>query len=607
MALDVNSLTPEQKGAVSAEGNVYLSACPGSGKTKVLIAKLLSVAAKLDGTARRVGCITYTNAGVDEIDRRLAQFGSWAVVERCTVETIHSFCLQEVLRPYSWLDKDVKEDFKVLTPRSFAFEGIVREVEEQMKRRFNSNSLYFYQHLRSGADGKAQGTAVGAKGISDARANCYWNHVRKSGYLDFSLILFHARRILREHEFVRSAIASRFAWLLIDEYQDTTEIQLDIFREIHSIGRTKFFVVGDNNQSIMGFAGASVSAANAFIGHIDANSQQYLTGNFRCSKKIVSHANQLMPDANPMRAVGENQCSMVAPVWIPDMHPTNVLLKRFIPLVRREGIQLSECVVLAPQNRHLECIASLLRGKGIATVGPEHYPFISRTLFSKLLPYLATCVNKESHTGLLALERELRRVIEECVGGMMNWTSPHELRTIACALIRSAKSHTVTTEKAARWINLMALDVIGALRQIDNLPESVQDEVMESANGVVSDLVKNIGGNKDDISIAHLGIVTNKDRVLKLMTVHKSKGREFDAVAIIRANDGFIPHHDYKKAKYPEEEINAGRRLLYVGMTRARKILMIASDTDDRDHNTPSRFMEEAGFNCEECDSDSGS
>src|ERR1700748_151237 len=109
------SLTSEQKAAVDHRENLLLSACPGSGKTRVILAKLLSLSDDVASSAQFIGCITYTNAAVDEIESRLRIFGSSISSEKCEISTIHSFCLQHVLRPYSWLIGDVPTPFKVIT------------------------------------------------------------------------------------------------------------------------------------------------------------------------------------------------------------------------------------------------------------------------------------------------------------------------------------------------------------------------------------------------------------------------------------------------------------------------------------------------------------
>jgi DNA helicase-2/ATP-dependent DNA helicase PcrA len=120
-------LTNEQRTAIAQEGHVLLSACPGSGKTRVIISKLMRAIDVLRGTPRAAACITYTNTAVEEIESRLRrhlQVGDEAYFE---VSTIHAFCLQHVFRPFCYRIKGYKTGFQVLTQDSEAFSEFVTQ------------------------------------------------------------------------------------------------------------------------------------------------------------------------------------------------------------------------------------------------------------------------------------------------------------------------------------------------------------------------------------------------------------------------------------------------------------------------------------------------
>ncbi|WP_353429398.1 3'-5' exonuclease [Paracoccus denitrificans] len=94
-----------------------------------------------------------------------------------------------------------------------------------------------------------------------------------------------------------------------------------------------------------------------------------------------------------------------------------------------------------------------------------------------------------------------------------------------------------------------------------------------------------------NLQITDLGLFANPENAIKLITMHSSKGREFDAVAIIHANHGHIPHFTART----QEEFDEARRLFYVGITRAKKHLIVLSDQTDR-RNRPTRYIAEAGL-----------
>src|SRR3954451_23046671 len=112
------NLTTEQRKAVEQPGHVCLVSCPGSGKTRVIVAKLLRCIEHVRGSTRRVACITHTNAAADEIDNRLRQICFGEEDSYYDVSTIHSFALRNILRPFHTLLPDFKDGFEILTSES---------------------------------------------------------------------------------------------------------------------------------------------------------------------------------------------------------------------------------------------------------------------------------------------------------------------------------------------------------------------------------------------------------------------------------------------------------------------------------------------------------
>ena len=160
-------LTGEQKGAVRCDEDLMLTACPGSGKTRVIISKLSRAIDVVRDTPRAVACITYTNTAVHEIEARLRhhiQPGDDAYYNICT---IHSFCLNYIFCPFCHLIKGYKNGFKVLTPASADFKDHVTKTCAQ----YNWYNLSFrdfedFTLLRVGVDGQPVGNAIKHGGLT---------------------------------------------------------------------------------------------------------------------------------------------------------------------------------------------------------------------------------------------------------------------------------------------------------------------------------------------------------------------------------------------------------------------------------------------------------
>lgn len=238
MACRAVTLTGEQKDAVCCNDNLMLKACPGSGKTRVIISKLSRAIDDVRDTPRAVACITYTNAAVQEIEARLRhhiQPGDDRYYDICT---IHSFCLNHIFRPFSYLINGYKSGFKVLTPESAEFERHVTAICAQHGR-YNLTFKDFddFTQLRVSLDGKPVGGGIERGALSPAVASAYWKRIREAGFIDFANIIYYSLLFLQRRPEILSYISAKFAWILVDEFQDTTDLQVEILSLIAGAGR----------------------------------------------------------------------------------------------------------------------------------------------------------------------------------------------------------------------------------------------------------------------------------------------------------------------------------------------------------------------------------
>jgi len=582
-------LTPEQKDAVSTEGHLLLTACPGSGKTRVILAKLLELSDRVAGTPHFISCITYTNAAVDEIEYRLRKFGGQSSVEKCDVATIHSFCLQNILKPYHWLIPEVPPNFKVLTRTSADFTRIVEAAENAISRRLGPRTLDDYEGLRLGMDGQPAGRGYSQGSITIESAQHYWHFCRANGYLDFSMILYYAWRILNDYPFVSVGIGSRYSWFLVDEFQDTSDIQLDIFRLIQNNRRTSFFFVGDENQSILGFAGARPDLAREFAGNIGADLDKQLSANFRSGPRIIDVAETIISTNPRMHAEGHAAGFLAAPTYVHANRPIEAITDHFIPTILNGGFSLGKTAILAPWWTHLIPIARELRERDIPVYGPGARPYRRSRLFASLAEQLGACAEADDLLGLPGVEKSVFQLIRRTMGLTRFDLFSYTGRKTALSLIYTAKEIAARTDSGIEWLNACCNQIADILVDEEWITLDVKNMLGLSVDLMISDMR---GQNVDveNLLVSDLGLFANPENAIKLITLHNSKGREFDAVAMICMNEGSIPHFTART----EASFSEARRLFYVGITRARKHLLIASHADHR--NPPTRFIREAGL-----------
>jgi DNA helicase-2/ATP-dependent DNA helicase PcrA len=577
-------LNNEQNAAVGFPDSICLAACPGSGKTRTIIAKILRSVTEVVGTTRRVACITYTHAAVDEILKRVREYGSTSDLEYCEVSTIHSFCLNNILQPHYHRLPELAQGFGVIAPESEKWKSLVRNLAERYDvdmRRLDSFS---------GIHREPDGSLFFPDTIPQDAAEEFIRRLDQERLVSFSDIVFHSTRIIRNHQFVARGLASRFAWLLVDEFQDTSAGQVEILSHIAEHNRTKIFMVGDKNQSIMGFTGANPELMGNFAQTINAHTDIALRGNYRCSGPIVNHAERLLPSAPPMYAVGVYERTETEPIYVNCASSTECIFHHFIPELEARGIQLGDAAVLAPWWSALFGLSRGLRNLNIPVIGPGSRPYQRSNDFATLAEHLSAYTEQPTPDLFHATQRALFITVLHITGEPIWAIYQYPGRKALYRIIGIVRELKTTYPNATDWL-LHASDLVGrVLVEEEFLPILSKDVLSDSARNMVRQIHLQIQDTAN-MTVDDLGVYARPKDCLHLLTMHSSKGREFEAIAIVDLHDGRVP--DFRSRT--NEDFAQDRRLLYVAMTRPKKLLMYCTD-DSNWRNRPSRFLEELGI-----------
>ena len=577
-------LTDEQRTAVGEPGNLMVVACPGSGKTRTLIAKLLRCMEDVRETSRRVACITYTNAAVNEIEDRLRKSGAEGDEVYCEIATIHSFCVFNILRHFHWRIPEYRDGFRILAPDSDGYRELVDQVFDRwgLERRLKDQ----FKLLNRGANGEP---VIPDPAIPREAVHDFWGSLADIGAVDFPNIVYQSYRILANNPDVAFGLASRYRWVLVDEFQDTSDLQIEILRKIGSVGATEFFLVGDPLQSVFGFAGARPDLMEVFADEIGARKDLPLSGNFRCSRGIVVSAEALLPRDPPMTAIGRYASHVDAPVYTHSESCFAALRDIYLPAMKAQEIPYGAAAILAPWWTKLLPLGRLLREQGIPIVGPGARPYRGLRLLASLVEQAGAYAESGDPRYVRSTERALFFLVENVGNGPGKRIFTHDGRRTACELLRRAETVRIETDSGVEWLRLVARDFSQLLFDADLIPESAREQLIDSVADMEGDMLRN-GVDLDELRVADLGIYANPEANMKLMTLHSAKGREFDAVAIVDVHEGRVPHHTASS----ESEIEEGRRVFYVGVTRAKKLLVFVTDRENW-RNQPSRFLREMG------------
>jgi len=574
-------LTDEQKTSVNFDGNLALSSCPGSGKTHTIIAKLLRCIDEVQNTTRIVGCITYMNSAVNEIQHRLSIYSGKDFEENCSIETIHSFCLSNIFRQHYWKIRQFVTGFSILASDDEKYRELVMKIIH--KHSLDGRAFENFEQISRGIENLPQYIS------SEARQD-YWDLLDNNGYVDFDSIIFYSAQLIERFPFISSGLAAKYAWLLVDEFQDTSEAQVRILRTIASYKRTTFFIVGDPYQSIMGFAGAKPKLMSAFAKELCARQDCHLSGNFRSSHEIVTTANTLLPRKPIMRAVGQDKDFGVIPQWHNLPNIFNGLQDYFFPEIEARGIKLGDCAIIGPNFFTIRDLARKLREYGIAIIGPGARPYRrSQHLIAPIAEEVCSFLVSSKYNSAKIIKWKLLELITNCEAKPSRSFFSFSGDVALAEILRFANAQADKIISAIEFIQEFATGLAEIMIRHELLSESSRNLLRSSAESMIEDINNhNSDLDTNNFSVEDLGLLAGGENSLKMLTLHKSKGREFDAVAIINAEDGRIPHHTAKNGSEEEAE---GRRVFYVGITRARKILMIF--TDSCDWRNPSRFLHE--------------
>ncbi len=576
-------LTPDQRSAVEHIGHLCLVSCPGSGKTRTIVAKLLQCVDAVRDTPRRVACITYTNAGVYEIEARMRQWGSYGDDDYYEATTIHSFCLNNILRPFGHLIPELCPEWSLVTADDEWYQLTMRELggkhglSGDLRDKFERITRVFPTGILSGD-------------LPPQVAEEFCSRTKADRKVTFSDSLYYSARLISENPYIARSLASRFAWLIVDEFQDTTTAQLAVLKAIVSYGRSTVFFVGDPNQSIYGFAGARQESMAEFASSISAATHITLSGNYRCSAEIVARAELLCPCTPSMQAVGEHSGFGIAPRLVHCEGPIVAVFDHFLPAIDALGIELGQAAVMTLSWQSLRPIGEALIKRGVAVHGPGARPYKRSHEFAALAEEIAAFISApndadQAFAALRALYQALLNVNGDADGRVYSYDG----KRVLFRLVNFAKTVRDKSDGAADWLRTCAKAFGYILIEEEFLAPAHRRVFSDSAEAMIAEMRQ----HKFDVvnlTVQELGFFASPKDAMQLLTLHRSKGREFDAVAVLACHDGTIPYF----RSTPAEIVESGR-LMYVATTRARKLLMFFTDSRDA-RNKPSRYLRTMGL-----------
>ncbi len=560
----MSSLNDEQKEAVFNYPNgVIINASPGTGKTKTLVSRAIH---RLESMPKykKLALITYTNAGTDEISSRLVN------KESVFIGTIHRFCLQFILRPYSWI-----YNWGKLRVVSYAEQLEFLEINSDIN--LGDSPIDELNKIKRNIEGFFDTNIEWNHNITlDELTQRYTEYLEDITAIDFNEILYRSYKIINENEFVLKSLSNKFYEILIDEFQDTNLFQYEIFKKINEIGVSTFFMVGDEKQKILSFAGA-IDGAFSLAQNDFELPISYLLKTYRSTNNIVN-AYSLLFDNHPILENISVYNSLNIPLQKKEFDYRENTLESKINssveyLVEECNIELEQIAILSKTWFDAYNVSKFLRSN-YNIVGLGALPHSMTNVKNSTFDLLKSLVKFKVNSSIKNL-KSLRRAFESHLNENNIAFSREDQIIIFNSLIKSFRE----VEEH--------LTLEDGLNEIQN----IFDELLVIEHNTFSQIISSI--SEDEINYwnieKYFRALSNSNGILST-TIHQSKGLEFDAVILNQMSLGKVPHQNYIREQrcyenLTVENLEEGRRVFYVGLSRAKKYLIIT-------HNwNPSMFV----------------
>ncbi|MBL9137112.1 MAG: ATP-dependent helicase [Verrucomicrobiales bacterium] len=612
-------LNEQQLAAVTASpGPSLVLAGAGSGKTRTLtyrVAYLLEHGVP----AERILLLTFTNKAAKEMMRRVSDLVATelAALWGGTFHSIGARILRSnaaVLgyRPeFTILDREDSETLLKACLGDLKEEGTsvvlpkVEVIADLISRAANERQTI------TRTVGKRQETWVKVAPILEQLARSYAARKRAANVMDFDDLLVLWLQLLEQHEEVRERYQRRFQWVLVDEYQDTNQIQSDLI-DLLVAGHQNVMAVGDDSQSIYSWRGANFRNILDFPRRY-ANARLFkVEVNYRSTPEILAVANaaiaanteQFAKSLTPARRAG------MKPVFVPceDGHQQAAFVAQRITELHEEGVSLPEIAILYRSHFHALEVQLELTRRGIPFVITSGIRFFEQAHIKDVTAWLKWVVNPDDELSFKRLVQLLPGVGPKAADKLWSaFGEAYRQRTpaadgspVALAPLLIALRDKTPKKTASAWANFATTvaqiqdpEVAqrgGAIIQtvVEAFYEEYAGATFPNAESRLDDLeqLANYAGQFQSLTefLTQLSLLNNMeaeaeqkdsarddDRV-RLSTVHQAKGLEFQVVFVIMLAEGLFPSGRSLESPIAAEE---ERRLFYVAVTRAKDELYL--------------------------------
>lgn len=620
----------QQLAVDTTEGPLLILAGAGSGKTTVLVNRVEHIISSHLATPWQVLAITFTNKAAGELRERLVS----AIGDEANdiwAYTFHS-CCSRILRRFG-------EKIGYTNHFTIYDTDDSRRVMKQCQKQLGIEDKLINHKSILAEISRAKDSLISPEEYKQTAQNdfrkskiaecyeLYQAQLKKSDAMDFDDIIFNTVKLLEENEDVRNLYQTQFKYVMVDEYQDTNHAQY-VLTSLLADKYKNICVVGDDDQSIYRFRGATIENILSFENHYKGSKVIRLEENYRSTQNILDGANAVISHNKNRKGKtlftrSGSGDKIVYKTVMSESEESQYIIDEIVKNVNN-GMKYSDHAILYRMNAQSRNLEVMLTKSGISHRIIGGHRFFDRKEIKDIVSYLAVINNPSDNVRLQRIINVPKRAIGDTMFANVLEIGAG-LGMSAFEVCERADEFQKTSRSASKLMNFTkmirdfqeciengmglndllqeVLDVTKYLDYLQEEPETYEDRV-NNIKELSSMFIKyeeesedaNLSEFLEDIAlISDIDSYNEDEDAVVLMTLHSAKGLEFPVVFIPGMEEGIFPGN---QSMFSEEDLEEERRLAYVGITRAKKKLYLISSQQrmlygQTSRNMPSRFLRE--------------
>ncbi len=630
----LDQLNPEQRRAgTTTDGPVLVLAGAGSGKTRVITVRIAHLLDK-GVSPESILAMTFTNKAAEEMRERVAELVGEDRASKLTVGTFHSFCLKLLRENCELVGFPNGISIADASDQVAACKSVLRELriaEATVKPAVLQSRISLLKNQLVSPEEFLAKPGDDLDELVGRGYQRYEEFLRRSRKMDFDDLLLYTVKLLQNNEYVREGLQAQYQYVMVDEYQDTNGPQYEIVNRIGAHHRN-VCVVGDDDQSIYSWRGADISKILNFERIYPEATVVRLETNYRSTQEILDAANRVIRN-NPTRHektlrshAGRGELIQLV-AHRDESIEAEYVVREIRMRVDQGKNRLSDFAILFRTAIQPRTFEAELRARAIPYILVGGMSFFDRKEVRDVLAYLKVIQNPRDEVSLLRIINcPPRGVGKTTIDRVLEFATENGI-TVPEAFAKAERIEGLN-RKAVEAVQRLQerLRLLGKEKPKDDLVEFIQrvvetfayrDEVNRcypeprdqearwQAVVEVLNFAENHVRRRKRPSLAtflnELTLSSTDDRskeeagkrnAVTLMTLHSAKGLEFPRVFLVGLEEGILPH----ARSVEEDSVEEERRLMYVGITRAREGLTVSHTTERAKYGTrvqvhPSRFL----------------